>query len=95
MSVQPEDTRHLVVPAVKGRVESRAARRRVEGRVNIAERGHRAVRAPQERSIRQNLNLAFLSPAIVRAAIDGTLPDGAGISQFIDAPMIWAEHDSY
>ncbi len=42
-----------------------------------------------ERSIRQNLNLAFLSPAIVKAAIDGTLPDGAGITRYLDAPMLW------
>jgi site-specific DNA recombinase len=42
-----------------------------------------------ERSIRQNLNLAFLSPVLVKAALDGTLPDGAGITQYLHAPMVW------
>jgi site-specific DNA recombinase len=42
-----------------------------------------------ERSIRQNINLAFLSPATVKSALDGTLPDGAGITTFLDAPMLW------
>lgn len=41
-----------------------------------------------ERTVRQNLNLAFLSPSIVKAAVNGTLPDGAGITRFIDADMV-------
>ena len=44
-----------------------------------------------ERTVRQNLNLAFLAPNIVRQAFDGTLPDGAGITQFVDAPMAWED----
>ncbi len=44
-----------------------------------------------ERSIRQTLSLAFLSPAIVKAAIEGRLPRGLGITRLIDLPMDLAE----
>ncbi len=43
-----------------------------------------------ERSVRQALNLAFLSPEIVKAAVDGTLPHGAGLSRFIDPALDWS-----
>ncbi len=35
------------------------------------------------------LSLAFLNPALVKPAIEGTLPYGAGITQFIDPPLDW------
>ena len=44
-----------------------------------------------ERTVRQNINLAFLPPTIVRAALDATLPETAGITTLIDAPMLWAD----
>ncbi len=43
-----------------------------------------------ERSVRMTVNLAFLSPALVRAALDGTLPAGAGVSQMCEVPMEWS-----
>ena len=43
-----------------------------------------------ERSIRMTLSLAFLAPAIVKAAIDGRLPRGFGVTRLADAPMAWA-----
>jgi DNA invertase Pin-like site-specific DNA recombinase len=42
-----------------------------------------------ERSLRMTLPLAFLSPAIVRAAIDGALPFGTGVMALADLPMDW------
>lgn len=42
-----------------------------------------------ERSDRTNLNLAFLSPVIVKTALAGTLPAGKGITEFIHTPMLW------
>ena len=42
-----------------------------------------------ERSIRMTLSLAFLAPAIVKAAIDGRLPRGFGVTRLADAPMAW------
>ena len=44
-----------------------------------------------ERSVRSTLNLAFLSPAIVQAAIDGTLPEGMGVVQMTELPAAWRE----
>jgi hypothetical protein len=44
-----------------------------------------------ERSIRMTLSLAFLAPAIVKAAIEGRLPRGFGVKRLVDAPMAWPE----
>jgi hypothetical protein len=43
-----------------------------------------------ERSIRMTLSLAFLAPPIVKAAIEGRLPRGFGVTRLIDPPMAWA-----
>ncbi len=42
-----------------------------------------------ERSLRMTLPLAFLSPEIVRATIDGTLPFGTGVMALAELPMDW------
>jgi hypothetical protein len=44
-----------------------------------------------ERLARMTLSLAFLAPDIVKAAVDGTLPRGFGISRLMDMPAGWAE----
>jgi site-specific DNA recombinase len=46
-----------------------------------------------ERSVRMTLSLAYLSPNIVRAIIDGRLPRGLGIKQLADLPASWAEQE--
>jgi site-specific DNA recombinase len=43
-----------------------------------------------ERSIRMTLSLAFLSPALVKAAIKGGLPRGFGTKRLMDLPMAWS-----
>ncbi|MHC2020268.1 recombinase family protein [Methylobacterium sp. CM6247] len=45
-----------------------------------------------ERSVRMTLNLAFLAPSLIQAAIAGTLPEGFGISALMNAPMVWSKH---
>jgi hypothetical protein len=42
-----------------------------------------------ERSVRMSLNLAFLSPTLVKAAVEGELPEGLGITILADAPLSW------
>jgi site-specific DNA recombinase len=42
-----------------------------------------------ERSVRMTLNLAFLSPDLVTAAVAGALPDTTGISRLMNGPMEW------
>jgi site-specific DNA recombinase len=44
-----------------------------------------------ERSIRMTLTLAFLSPDLVKAAIEGRLPRGFGLTRLIDLPTAWLD----
>ena len=44
-----------------------------------------------ERSIRMTLSLAFLAPDLVKAAIEGRLPRGFGLSRLIDLPIAWSD----
>jgi site-specific DNA recombinase len=42
-----------------------------------------------ERSTRMTLSLAFLAPDIVKAAVNGTLPRGFGVSRLTELPAAW------
>jgi hypothetical protein len=44
-----------------------------------------------ERWIRRTISLAFLSPTLVKAAIDGRLPRGFGVKRLMDLPMVWPD----
>jgi hypothetical protein len=44
-----------------------------------------------DRSICMTMSLAFLSPALVKAAIDGRLPRGFGVTRLMDLPMAWSD----
>jgi site-specific DNA recombinase len=44
-----------------------------------------------ERSIRMTLSLAFLSRALVKAAIEGRLSRGFGVKRLMDLPMGWSD----
>jgi hypothetical protein len=44
-----------------------------------------------ERWIRRTILLAFLCPALVKAAIDGRLPRGFGVKRLMDLPMAWPD----
>ena len=44
-----------------------------------------------ERAVRITLSLAFLAPAIVRAAVEGRLPYGLNTSSFSELPILWEE----
>ena len=44
-----------------------------------------------EKTVRSTLNVAFLAPDVVQAAIDGKLPRGLGISQMTDLSADWSE----
>ena len=46
-----------------------------------------------ERSVRMTLNLAFLSPEIVKAAVEGRLPHGTGISRLCETPRQWDKQE--
>ena len=44
-----------------------------------------------ERSIRMTLSLAFLSPALIKAAIEGRLSRGFGVKRLMDLPTAWSD----
>ena len=44
-----------------------------------------------ERAVRITLSLAFLAPAIVRAAVEGRLPYGLNTLSFSELPILWEE----
>lgn len=42
------------------------------------------------RKINKMISLAFLSPVLVKAAIEGTLPHGMGVARLFDLPVEWS-----
>ena len=44
-----------------------------------------------ERSIRMTLSLAFLSPVLAEAAMEGRLPRGFSVGRLTDLPMAWSK----
>jgi hypothetical protein len=42
------------------------------------------------RQVNMTISLAFLSPPLVEAAVDGRLPRGIGIARLRDAPAEWS-----
>lgn len=51
----------------------------------IAAREHRS-----PRSLRMTLSLAFLSPELVKAALEGRLPLGLNATRMTAMPMLWS-----
>lgn len=41
------------------------------------------------RKINMTVSLAFLAPSLVKAAINGKLPDGLGVTRLCDLPSDW------
>jgi site-specific DNA recombinase len=52
---------------------------------NIAKREQCSVR-----KVNRTISLAFLAPDLVKAAIDGSLPHGMGVTRFADLPAEWS-----
>ena len=44
-----------------------------------------------DRSVRMNLSRAFLSPTLVAAAVEGTLPPRLGLAHLVDLPAEWLQ----
>jgi hypothetical protein len=44
-----------------------------------------------ERSVRNLLSLAFLATDIIKAAVEGRLPLGFGVSRLVNMPIDWEE----
>jgi site-specific DNA recombinase len=52
---------------------------------NIAQRENCSVR-----KVNMTISLAFLAPDLVKAAIDGRLPHGMGVTRLADLPAAWS-----
>jgi hypothetical protein len=44
-----------------------------------------------ERSIRMTVSLAFVSPVLAKAAMEGRLARGFSVKRLTDLPMLWSE----
>jgi site-specific DNA recombinase len=53
---------------------------------SLAMREHKS-----ERSIRMTVSLAFVSPALAKAAMEGRLPRGFSVKRLTELPMLWSE----
>jgi site-specific DNA recombinase len=53
---------------------------------SLAMREHKS-----ERSIRMTMSLAFVSPVLAKAAMEGRLPRGFSVKRLTDLPMLWSE----
>ena len=53
---------------------------------SLAKREHKS-----ERSIRMTVSLAFVSPVLAEAAMEGRLPRGFSVKRLTDLPMLWSE----
>jgi len=47
-----------------------------------------------QRSVRMTLTLAFVSPNLVKAAVEGRLSRGTGVTSFFDLPAEWRQQRS-
>jgi hypothetical protein len=83
------------------RAESRATlvrsialgRRWLEELISGSVSGPQAIAAREgcsRRRVNMTLSLAFLAPDLVRAAVEGRLPLGVGVSRLFDAPVEWS-----
>jgi site-specific DNA recombinase len=59
----------------------------VSGRIDTVQLARRE--GCSERSLRMTLSLAFLSPTLAQAAMEGTLPYRVGVSRLLDLPPSW------
>ncbi len=43
-----------------------------------------------KRHVNMTISLAFLAPSLVKAAVEGRLPQGIGVARMFDLPPGWA-----
>jgi hypothetical protein len=83
------ETRALLIDAFSQRLLLAG---RADERFEPHHRVHRRAREEDgARSIRLTLSLAFLSPTLVKAAIEGRLSRGFGVKRLMDLPMGWSD----
>ncbi len=63
----------------------RELQRELLNKTSIAKRENCSVR-----KVNMTISLAFLAPDLVRAAIEGRLPHGMGVTRLADLPVEWS-----
>jgi site-specific DNA recombinase len=84
--LSPAETRATLVAAIA------RGRRWLDEIVGGAVTGVEQITGREKCSIRQvhmTISLAFLAPSLVKAAIEGKLPRGIGVTRLRDAPAEW------
>ena len=98
--IQPTDVSSAAVRPIRTEARTKLlaaiakGRRWLDGIVSAAASDIESIAAREglsERSARMILSLAFLAPDIVKAAVNGTLPRGFGVSRLTDLPASWNE----
>ncbi len=98
--IQPTDVSSAAVRPIRTEARTKLlaaiakGRRWLDGIVSGAASDIESIAAREglsERSGRMILSLAFLAPDIVKAAVNGTLPRGFGVSRLTDLPASWNE----
>lgn len=83
--IRSESRARLVEGIARGRYWlSQLMSGQVSDTTEIAER-----EACSDRSVRMTVSLAFVSPVIVQAAIEGTLPRNLGVAALVGLPADW------
>ena len=92
---QPEHSDHRPIRAETRATLVRAialGRRWLDELVSGAVLGPEAIASREgcsRRQVNMTISLAFLAPDLVRAAVEGRLPRGVGVSRLIDPPIEW------
>lgn len=94
-----KSSRHMDKRPIRSETRAKLVQAIAQGKCWVAElisgsiTSTQQIAAREQCSLRQvnlTISLAFLSPTLVKAAVDGRLPRGVGISTVRDLPELWA-----
>jgi site-specific DNA recombinase len=96
--ITPEEGRGVVVRPIRAESRARLLAAIARGRLWLSQIESGAVNGITEIAIREDcsprhvnmtISLAFLAPSLVKAAVEGRLPRGIGLTRLVDAPAEW------
>jgi site-specific DNA recombinase len=96
--IVPDEARGVAVRPIRAESRARLVAAIARGRLWLSQIETGAVNSVTEIAIREDcsprhvnmtISLAFLAPSLVKAAVEGRLPRGVGLTRLIDAPAEW------
>jgi site-specific DNA recombinase len=96
--IVPDGARGVAVRPIRAESRARLIAAIARGRLWLSQIESGAVNGVTEIAIREDcsprhvnmtISLAFLAPSLVKAAVEGRLPRGIGLTRLIDAPAEW------